>query len=170
MRLIQGGIRAVAGLISKARPEAYKVATPVATISTRGTRFDIVCVGLCAQEEVSMAPPMLSERALAALLESLVATAHAQVELNGLFVVVRFGRVASESPAGTFEFDAGTTAFIGSDRVVPRFDVPLPQAVRVFLQQCPRARGGGGAAPTCCRTAHERSRRVILRWRSTMGT
>ena len=137
MRLIQGGIRAVAGLISKARPEAYKIATPVATISTRGTRFDIVCVGLCAQEEARAAPSELSERALAALLESLVAAAHAQVELNGLFVVVRFGLVASESPAGTFEFGAGTTAFISSERVVPRFDVPLPQAVRAFLQSAP---------------------------------
>ena len=137
MRLIQGGIRAVAGLISRARPEAYRIATPVATISTRGTRFDIVCVGLCAQEAAAMAPSRLSERALAALLESLVATAHAQVELNGLFVVVRFGRVASESPAGTFEFDAGTTAFIGSDRVVPRFDVPLPRTVSAILQSMP---------------------------------
>ena len=138
MRLIRGGIRAVAGLISKARPEAYKVATPVATISTRGTRFDIVCVGVCVQEEGAAAePPAPAEQALAALLESLVATVQAQAELKGLYVVVRFGLVAAESPAGTFEFGAGTTAFIGSAQVVPRFDVPLPQVVRAFLEQAP---------------------------------
>ena len=50
MRLIRGGIRAAAGLISRARPEAYKVATPVATISTRGTRFDLLCAGACMDE------------------------------------------------------------------------------------------------------------------------
>ena len=139
MRLIRGGIRAVAGLISRARPEAYKVATPVATISTRGTRFDIVCVGGCAREEGAAAaePPAPAEQALAALLEGLVAAVHAQAELDGLYVVVRFGLVASESPAGAFEFGAGTTAFIGSAQVAPRFDLPLPQVLRAFLERAP---------------------------------
>ena len=137
MRLLRGGIRAVAGLISRARPESYEIATPVATISTRGTRFDIVCVGICAQEgHSSLAPPTLGERALAALVEGLVRSAHAQ-GADGLFVVVRFGVVASESRAGTFEFSAGTTAFIRSPEAVPRIDVPLPPAVRSFLEEAP---------------------------------
>ena len=138
MRLIRGGIRAVAGLISKARPEAYEVATPVATISTRGTRFDVVCAGICAQEGQSfLTPSTLGERALASLLEGLIPSAYAQAGLDGLFVVVRFGLVASESAAGTFEFGAGTTAFISSAQAAPRTDVPLPPAVRTFLQQAP---------------------------------
>ena len=137
MRLFRGGIRAVAGLISKARPESYKVATPVATISTRGTRFDVVCVGICAQEgHSSLVPSTLGERALAALVEGLVRSAHAQ-GADGLFVVVRFGVVASESRAGTFEFTAGTTVFIRSPEAVPRIDVPLPPAVQSFLEQAP---------------------------------
>ena len=119
MRLLRGGIRAVAGLISRARPESYKVATPVATISTRGTRFDVVCVGACAQEGHS----------------TLVLPTLAGVD--GLFVVVRLGVVASESEAGTFEFGAGATAFIRSVRAVPRFDVPLPAALRTFIEQAP---------------------------------
>ena len=138
MRLLRGGIRAVAGLISRARPEAYEVATPVATISTRGTRFDVVCVGLCAQEgHSSLAPPTLGERALAALLDRLVPSAWAQAGEDGLFVVVRLGVVASESDAGTFEFRAGTTAFIRSARALPRIDVPLPAALRTYIEQAP---------------------------------
>ena len=115
MRLIRGGIRAAAGLISRARPEAYKVATPVATISTRGTRFDLVCAGACVDE--------------------------AQGGLNGLFLLVRSGRVASESPAGTFEFGAGSTAFIASAQIAPRTNVPMPPALESFLRQAPAPEG-----------------------------
>ena len=43
MRLFQGGIRAVSGLISKVRPSSYTVETPIGIISTRGTNFDILC-------------------------------------------------------------------------------------------------------------------------------
>ncbi|MCP4471273.1 MAG: hypothetical protein GY815_11415 [Gammaproteobacteria bacterium] len=43
MHLFQGGIRAVSGLISKVRPASYKVETPVGTLSTRGTSFDVLC-------------------------------------------------------------------------------------------------------------------------------
>ena len=138
MRLIRGGIRAVAGLISKARPEAYEVATPVATISTRGTRFDVVCAGVCAQEgQSSLVPATLGERAMAMLLDGLAPRVYAQEGRDGLFVVVRFGRVASESGAGTFEFGAGTTAFISSAQALPRTDVALPAAVRTYLEQAP---------------------------------
>ena len=138
MRLIRGGIRAVAGLISRARPEAYEIATPVATISTRGTRFDVVCVGVCAQEgHSSLFPSTLGERALIALLDGLVPSAWAQAAADGLFVVVRFGVVASQSEAGTFEFGAGTTAYIRSAQAIPRTDVPLPQAVKSLLERAP---------------------------------
>lgn len=113
MRLIRGGIRAAAGLISRARPEAYKVATPVATISTRGTRFDVVCAGTCVDA--------------------------VRAGRDGLFVLVRSGRVASESSAGTFELGAGATAFIGTAQSAPRLDVsPLP-SVEALLR--------GGPAP-----------------------
>ena len=138
MRLIRGGIRVVAGLISRIRPEAYEVATPVATISTRGTRFDVVCTGACVQEGHSLRLPSTpAERMLATLVGGFIPIAYAQAGLDGLFLVVRFGRVASESAAGTFEFVAGTTAFIGSARALPRTDVPLPPAVRSSLRQAP---------------------------------
>ena len=113
MRLIRGGIRVAAGLISQVRPQAYRIATLVATISTRGTRFDLVCSGTCLGGEVPQADP------------------------NGLFLLVRSGRIAVESSAGTFEFDAGMTAFVGSSRVAPRLDVPLPSAVDLLLRSAP---------------------------------
>ena len=138
MRLLRGGIRVVAGLISRVRPEAYEVATPVATISTRGTRFDVVCAGVCAQNgQSSLTPSTLGGRALAGLLQGLIRNAAAQAGIDGLFVVVRFGRVASESGAGTFEFSSGTTAFIGSAQATPRTDVPLPASVRALLRRAP---------------------------------
>ena len=143
MRLLRGGIRAVAGFISSARPESWEIATPVATISTRGTRFDVVCVGVCARDghssldPSSLAPPAPGERALAALLDGLVPRAWAQAGVEGLFVVVRNGVVASQSRAGTFEFGAGTVAFIRSPRASPRTDVPLPPAVRSLIEQAP---------------------------------
>jgi hypothetical protein len=40
--LVQGGFRAITGLISKANPNAYKVQTPVAVIGVRGTSYGAV--------------------------------------------------------------------------------------------------------------------------------
>ncbi len=89
------------------------MATPVATISTRGTRFDAVCAGTCMEVGAGQGDP------------------------NGLFVQVRSGRVVSESPAGTFEFGAGVTAFIATSRVAPRTDVPLPAVLDSLLRRAP---------------------------------
>ncbi|MCY4350327.1 MAG: FecR family protein [Thiotrichales bacterium] len=138
MRLLQGGIRVVAGIISNMRPEAYQIATPVATISTRGTRFDVVCTSVCAQDgHASLSPAIPAARMLAILIEGAFPSAYAQAGPDGLFVIVRFGRVASESAAGIFEFTAGTTAFIASELARPRTDVPLPAAIRAFLRRAP---------------------------------
>lgn len=47
--LLKGGFRAVSGLIGKARPEAYAVTTPAATIGIRGTEYEArLCQGDCA--------------------------------------------------------------------------------------------------------------------------
>ena len=51
LRLLRGGVRAVTGLIGKARPEAVKFGTTNATIGIRGTQFDArICEGACASE------------------------------------------------------------------------------------------------------------------------
>lgn len=51
--LIRGGLRALTGFISKAKPSAFRINTTVATIGIRGTEFDArLCDGdECQQEE-----------------------------------------------------------------------------------------------------------------------
>lgn len=47
-RLVKGGFRAVSGLIGKVNHDDYRVATPVATIGIRGTRYTArLCLGDC---------------------------------------------------------------------------------------------------------------------------
>ena len=45
MTLVQGGFRALTGLISKKNPDAYLVQTPVAVIGVRGTNYGAVIDG-----------------------------------------------------------------------------------------------------------------------------
>jgi len=53
LSLIRGGLRAITGFISKAKPDAFRISTTVATIGIRGTEFDArLCEGgECQQEE-----------------------------------------------------------------------------------------------------------------------
>ena len=53
LSLFRGGLRAITGLISKARPDAFRINTSVATIGIRGTEFDArLCkASECQQEE-----------------------------------------------------------------------------------------------------------------------
>ncbi|HUV23265.1 MAG TPA: FecR family protein [Gammaproteobacteria bacterium] len=55
LSLIRGGLRAVTGFISKARPNAFRINTSVATIGIRGTEFDArLCeASECQQEEAA---------------------------------------------------------------------------------------------------------------------
>lgn len=52
MQLFKGGLRSISGLISKRKPEAFKLNTTVATIGIRGTDFDArLCEVDCAIDE-----------------------------------------------------------------------------------------------------------------------
>src|SRR5690606_25689794 len=52
-RLMRGGFRAVSGLIGKADPNEYRIATPVATIGIRGTDYIVaICDAACARDPV----------------------------------------------------------------------------------------------------------------------
>lgn len=60
MNLIRGGLRAVTGLIGKARPTAARLSTPTATVGIRGTEFDARLCGVECRDEgrfVKPAPP-----------------------------------------------------------------------------------------------------------------
>jgi hypothetical protein len=53
--LIKGAMRSVTGLIAKADPQTYRVATPVATMGVRGTDFKLVyCNNDCALRHNSL--------------------------------------------------------------------------------------------------------------------
>jgi hypothetical protein len=55
-RLVRGGLRAVTGVIGKARRSGYRMNTPVATIGIRGTAYDLLCQGTCASPGASPDP------------------------------------------------------------------------------------------------------------------
>jgi hypothetical protein len=56
LRLIRGSLRAVTGLVAKENPQAFRVATSVATIGIRGSGLDLTCEGLCADGNKAPAP------------------------------------------------------------------------------------------------------------------
>lgn len=96
MRLVRGGIRVISGLIEKARPQAFKIETPVATISARGTRFTVVCLHACGQQStVSDARRSWNSALASGLLDALVPAAHAQVTGAGLVLSVEEGTVVA---------------------------------------------------------------------------
>ncbi len=135
LRLFNGGLRAVSGLIASDKELSYKIATPVATISTRGTRFDLICQGKCVAdtEQTAQMP-----RGLASLLlEHLIPVAHAITPTgDGMFVVSRSGQVVialGECAAGLVtagcslvDVPEGETAFLSSPQEQPQFGVDLP--------------------------------------------
>lgn len=47
LRLLQGGLRSLTGLIAKRKPENFRINTIIATIGVRGTGLDIRCTGAC---------------------------------------------------------------------------------------------------------------------------
>jgi hypothetical protein len=47
-RLLKGGLRTLTGLIAQRAPKQFQIGTTVATIGVRGTGFDMVCEGPCA--------------------------------------------------------------------------------------------------------------------------
>ena len=62
-RLLRGGFRAITGIISKQKPDAFKVTTSVATLGIRGTEFDArLCEGTeCDEENREVTRTALSE-------------------------------------------------------------------------------------------------------------
>jgi hypothetical protein len=60
LSLIRGGLRAVTGFIGKARPNAFRINTTVATIGIRGTEFD---ARLCEDNECQLEEEATGETA-----------------------------------------------------------------------------------------------------------
>lgn len=138
LRLFNGGLRAVSGLIASDKELSYKIATPVATISTRGTRFDLICQGKCVADTEQTA--QLPGKLASIVLEHLIPAAHALVPSgDGLFVVSRSGQVVialGECSAGLvtagcslIDVPEGDTAFLSNPQEPPQFGVDLPADV-----------------------------------------
>lgn len=49
-RLLKGGLRTLTGLIARANNRQFQINTAVATIGVRGTGFDTLCMGACADD------------------------------------------------------------------------------------------------------------------------
>lgn len=50
LRLLKGGLRALTGLVARSNNRQFQINTAVATIGVRGTGFDALCVGPCADD------------------------------------------------------------------------------------------------------------------------
>ncbi len=118
--LLQGGLRAVTGLIGKRNRDNFRLITPTATIGIRGTHFTVVqCAGNCVNADGSKAA-------------------------DGLFGGVTDGRIVVTNTAGDKEFRKNEYFYVASrDSAVK----PLPEPPN-FLRDPQDARGRAKTAPT----------------------
>lgn len=105
--LIQGGLRALTGIIGEEDKEAYQMNTPVATIGIRGTGFDLVCVGNC----VEPGSKQLSGSAVLAM-------------GDGLFASVWEGAIAIKTELGEVVLTQGGVVIVPDKGSEPK---PLPE-------------------------------------------
>lgn len=86
--LLQGGIRTLTGLVGKARPERYRMATPLASVGIRGTAYSLLlCQRDCTADDGTIAP-------------------------DGAYGLVFEGRVAVTNTAGEREFGVDEAFFV----------------------------------------------------------
>ncbi|GAB3248297.1 FecR family protein [Chitinimonas naiadis] len=104
-RLIKGGLRAVTGLVGKRNNlDAYRMATPTATIGIRGTHYG----ALFCQSDCGGIP-----------------TPSGSTPANGLHVDVTQGAIIISNPGGSQLFNAGQFGFVAAPNTPP---VIMPQS------------------------------------------
>lgn len=111
MSLIKGGLRSVTGLLGRRSPDAYRVATPNATIGIRGTNFGLLfcnndCSGVTSP---GGGPPP-----------------------NGLHVDVADGTIVVTNAQGSRNFRIGEFGYVQSPNTPP-VQMPEGQGTRVTL-------------------------------------
>ncbi|OUR63614.1 hypothetical protein A9Q79_09750 [Methylophaga sp. 42_25_T18] len=123
--LIQGGLRALTGLIGEENKEAYQVNTPVATIGIRGTGFDLVCVGNC----VAPGSKEISDTAILAM-------------GDGLFASVWEGAISIKTDVGEVVLTKGSVVIVPDKGSKPKAlpetppfidDNPAPRPDKVLI-------------------------------------
>ena len=117
--LIQGGLRALTGIIGEEDKEDYKVNTPVAVIGIRGTGFDLVCVGKC----VAPGTQKVANTAVLGI-------------GDGLFASVWQGTIVIETAAGKLVLEQGGVVLVPDDGSEPKTLPILPP----FLDENPAPR------------------------------
>lgn len=93
--LLRGGIRTITGAIGKARRQAYRVSTVVATIGVRGTAYKAqLCEGNCGGKGGKARP-------------------------DGLYLDTSVGTVVLSNKAGSLDVPAGKSAYVGDINSLP---------------------------------------------------
>ena len=137
MRLFSGGLRVVSGLIAKSKPLAYRIVTPVASIMTRGTGYDVICQKGCGITGQAQLEGSRFQRLAAAAIDHVFPAAHAATpDAAGLFVssggtesvlVIEYGDSVVEIPPNSI-------VFFSSDLSSPQFGVDLPKVIADSLR------------------------------------
>ena len=108
--LLQGGIRTLTGLIGKARPERYRMATPLASVGIRGTAYSLlICQRDCTADDGSTAP-------------------------DGAYGLVFEGRVSVTNTAGEGEFGVDEAFFVADASTPPQRLLSRPGFLRDRLE------------------------------------
>jgi len=127
LRFIRGGLRLVTGAIGKLNRQSYRLATPTATIGIRGTGFDLVCEGECADNRASFNP--LRHSVLSRLMSYFIKPAYA-VNGNGMYARVWDGAIELQYQGGKFLLQNGKAAFIKNSFSAPVVIPSLPVHLR----------------------------------------
>ncbi len=124
MRLLRGSIRVVSGLIAKTKPKSHKVITPVATMSARGTGFDIICRGVLRDKQAINRKSETVAHTVSELIGYVIPSVSAQAR-DGCDVWVWEGVILLEYDSKTVEIPQGRAYFFsGTGDPIPYREVP----------------------------------------------
>lgn len=126
---LQGGLRFVTGAIGQLNRQAFRVATPTATIGIRGTGFDLVCEGACVSESAALDPA--SSSLLGQFMRLLIKPAYAQAGGDGMYAKVWRGAI--ELQLGNDRrvlLDNGRTAYLRNNFSQPQLVPDIPALLR----------------------------------------
>ncbi|MBN1378854.1 MAG: FecR domain-containing protein [Gammaproteobacteria bacterium] len=139
LELLQGGLRAVSGLIGKLSADKYEMRTPVATIGIRGTGFDLLCKGRCSEPVAYQWQP---ENVVDRVLGFLMRSAYAQsLPANGMYAYVWSGEIELGVQGKRIALQENKAAFLTGInaqplilKTVPSFMLknPFPQPDKVI--------------------------------------
>lgn len=109
LRFFRGGLRLLTGAIGKLNRPSYRVATPTATIGIRGTGFDLICDGECADNQARINP--LRDSIVSRLMNYFVKPVYA-LGGKGMYAKVWDGAIELQYQGGRMLLQNGKTVFI----------------------------------------------------------